>query len=190
MGLRTTFSLYRRLCITELLLLAWFSLTLKADAFSAFSLAFRSATPNDVVTARKTMFQEKMNPLSISQDRLLVAFDDFDERDLLGFGQIRPLDEMYSELASLYVKPENRQQGIGGALVQQLLRRHDEAESPTTVCLLTLRSTTTFYEKHGFECMDKDEIKSTMPSSFQFEYAAGSFVSSLLGNGLVCMIRR
>jgi N-acetylglutamate synthase-like GNAT family acetyltransferase len=190
MGLRTAFSLYRRLCIVELLLLASLSLSLTADAFSAFSLDFRSATPNDVFTARKTMFDQKMNPLSISQDRLLVAFDDSDERNLLGFGQIRPLDGVFSELASLYVKPENRQQGIGGALVQQLLRRHDEVESPTTVCLLTLGSTTTFYEKHGFELMDELEIQSTMPSSFRFEYAAGSVVSSLLGNGLVCMIRR
>jgi N-acetylglutamate synthase-like GNAT family acetyltransferase len=164
-----------------------FSLTLTADAFS---LAFRPATPNDVFTAQKTMFQEKMNPLSISQSRLLVAFDDSDENDLLGFGQIRPIDGVYSELASLYVKPENRQQGIGGALVQQLLLRHDQVESPTTVCLLTLRSTIPFYEKHSFEVMDQDEIKSTMPSSFQFEYAAGSVISSLLGNDLVCMIQR
>jgi N-acetylglutamate synthase-like GNAT family acetyltransferase len=171
------------------LLLASFSLLKAADAFSAFSLAFRSATPNDVFTARKTMLKEKMNPLSISQDRLLVVFDDFDE-DLLGFGQIRPLDGVYSELASLYVNPEHRQQGIGGALVRQLLLRHDQVESPSTVCLLTLRSTTPFYEKQGFEVMDQDEIQSTMPSSFQFEYAAGSVVSSLLGNGLVCMIRR
>jgi N-acetylglutamate synthase-like GNAT family acetyltransferase len=136
------------------------------------------------------MFQEKMNPLSISQDRLVVAFDDSDENSLLGFGQIRPLDGVYSELASLYVNPEHRQQGIGGALVQQLLLRHDQAEAPTTVCLLTLRSTTPFYENLGFEVMDKDEIQSSMPSSFQFEYAAGSVVSSLLGNGLVCMVRR
>jgi N-acetylglutamate synthase-like GNAT family acetyltransferase len=190
MGLRTAFSLYRRLCIAELLLLACLSLSLTADAFSPFSLAFRSATPNDLFTARQTMFQEKMNPLSISQDRLLVAFDDSDERSLLGFGQIRPLDGVFSELASLYVKPENRQQGIGGAMVQQLIRRHDQSESPTTVCLLTLSSTSTFYEKHGFELMDEVEIQSTMPSSFRFEYAAGSVVSSLLGNGLVCMIRR
>jgi N-acetylglutamate synthase-like GNAT family acetyltransferase len=190
MGLRTAFSLYRRLCIVELFLLASFGLSLTADAFSAYSLAFRSATPNDLFTARQTMFQEKMNPLSISQDRLLVAFDDSDERNLLGFGQIRPLDGVFSELASLYVKPENRQQGIGGALVQQLLQRHDQAESPTTVCLLTLSSTSCFYEKHGFELMDEVEIQSTMPSSFRFEYAAGSVVSSLLGNGLVCMIRR
>jgi N-acetylglutamate synthase-like GNAT family acetyltransferase len=55
---------------------------------------------------------------------------------------------------------------------------------------LTLSSTSCFYEKHGFELMDEVEIQSTMPSSFRFEYAAGSVVSSLLGNGLVCMIRR
>lgn len=190
MGLRTAFSLNRRLCIVELLLLASFTLAATADAFSVFSLAFRSATPTDVSTARKTMFLEKMNPLSISQDRLLVAFDDLDEHELLGFGQIRPLDGVYSELASLYVKPANRQQGIGGALVQQLLRRHDQVESPTTVCLLTLRSTTPFYEKLGFECMEQDEIQSRMSSSFQIEYAAGSLISSFLGNSLVCMIRR
>lgn len=43
--------------------------------------------PNDVFLARKILFQEAMNPLSISQGRLLVAFDQDDsEEHALGFG--------------------------------------------------------------------------------------------------------
>jgi len=140
------------------------------------------------------MFQQAMNPLSISQDRLLVAFGGGSGDKLLGFGQIRPLEGVYHELASLYVSPRYRHEGIGGALVQQLLLRHDirheQDEEPSQVCLMTLLSTTGFYEPYGFEVMDEDEMESSMPSSFQFEYAAGSAVSSLLGNGLVGMIRR
>jgi GNAT superfamily N-acetyltransferase len=161
---------------------------------------FRSAAPKDVAFARKTMIQQAMNPLSISKERLLVAFDDEKLTDttgdaaavpngMLGFGQIRPLDDLYSELASLYVLPNKRGKGIGGALVQELLSRHDakdDGPKQTEVVLLTLRPTTPFYEKYGFEILnDVSEI----PLSLQFEYKAGSIVSAFLGNDLVCMKR-
>lgn len=187
MKLQPCLSVYMIQVFTTLCFIVLLDLVAVADGFS---LAFRSATPKDVFLARKTMFSEAMNPLAVSQDRLLVAFDDDEDERLLGFGQIRPLSDVYSELASLYVMPENREQGIGGALVQQLLLRHEEQEEATQVCLLTLRPTSGFYEKYGFEVLDEKEMKSSMPSSFQFEYAAGSVVSSLLGNGLVCMVRR
>jgi GNAT superfamily N-acetyltransferase len=151
------------------------------------------------------MFQEAMNPLSISQERLLVAFDDngnYPEM-FLGFGQIRPLTTTtnqekdnrnveFSELASLYVFPEYRRQGVGGALVDELLQRHDASSSSTPtskVCLLTLRPTVPFFQAHGFSIAD-DEERAQLPSTLQFEYTAGSILSAFLKNDLVCMIRR
>lgn len=155
------------------------------------AVSFRSATVNDVFMARKTLFQEAMNPLSLTQENLLVAFDDElpDDTSLLGFGQIRPLDSLFAELASLYVVPEERGRGIGSAIVEQLLKKHDEVDDGTTVCLLTLESTTNFYARFGFQEVSDDELKSSMPSSLRFEYSAGTVVSTFLGNGLVCMKR-
>jgi ribosomal protein S18 acetylase RimI-like enzyme len=180
---------------------------------------FRSATPDDVALARKTMMQQAMNPLSISKEHLLVAFDeDADAKDtaagsiprLLGFGQIRPLDNnnnnnnnnsSYSELASLYVLPNQRGQGIGGALIQELLSRHDNAKQPNTrkgddddddarvVVLLTLRPTMPLYEKYGFAIVNSNQM-SELPRSLQLEYQAGCIVSTFLGNDLVCMKRQ
>jgi GNAT superfamily N-acetyltransferase len=169
---------------------------------------FRSATPEDIAFARKTMIQQAMNPLSVSKERLLVAFDDEEDstdtatgdaaaaapNGMLGFGQIRPLDDLYAELASLYVLPNKRGKGIGGALVQELLSRHDDANEgdvgPSSqtkvVVLLTLRPTAPLYEKYGFEILND---MSEMPLSLQFEYKAGSIVSAFLGNDLVCMTR-
>lgn len=149
------------------------------------ALVIGPATSTHVFLARQILFQEAMNPLSISKRTLLVAQSD--DGSMVGFGQIRPLDGVYSELASLYVDPEHRQQGIGSALVEKLLQRHDaDLMAPPRVCLLTLQPTTTFYERHGFmvhTCIDD------LPASLQFEFTAGSLVSTFLGNDICCMVR-
>lgn len=161
----------------------------------------------EVFVARTTMFRQAMNPFSISQDRLLVAYDDEGNPGVfLGFGQIRPLTTLptnneetkqscvpFSELASLHVFPDYRRQGVGGALVDELLRRHDQkstsSPSPSKVCLLTLRPTVPFFEAHGFAVADEIE-RAQLPSTLQLEYLAGSVLSAFLKNDLVCMIRR
>jgi amino-acid N-acetyltransferase len=152
------------------------------------NIQFRKATNTDVFFARKILFQEAMNPLSISTETLLVAYDkDDSQSQRVGFGQIRPLDAKYSELASLYVLPEYRQQGIGTRLVEQLLKQHDEQDDPSTsVCLLTLKPTVPFYQAHGFESVVSID---DLPPTIQFEYRAGQVVSSLLQNELVCIVR-
>jgi ribosomal protein S18 acetylase RimI-like enzyme len=112
--------------MTTLIAFMWLLfLMLGADALSSKStVAFRPASAADVSFARKTMLQQAMNPLSISEQTLLVAYDD-DTQDLVGFGQIRPLSAEYAELASLFVLPEKRKQGIGSSLVDALLERFD-----------------------------------------------------------------
>ena len=165
------------------------------------SLQFRSATADDISLARKILLKEKMNPFGVSQDTLLVALADESDVDgnnneassslsspaVLGFGQIRPLNDEYSELASLYVVPESRKKGIGGALVQNLLDRHVAMKQQQRICLLTLKPTTSFYEPYGFRVATESERKQ-LPSSIQLEYQAGLALSFLLGNDLVCMI--
>ena len=107
---------------------------------------------------------------------------------MVGFGQIRKLDDHYSELASLYVNPPYRSNGIGTAIVSELLKRHEDHDASmnsNTVCLLTLHPTVPFYEKHAFRVVEKDMV----PQPLKFEFAAGSLLSAILGNTIVCMIR-
>ena len=183
-------------------------------------LQFRIPTNDDILIARQILLKEKMNPLSITKERLLIAYDEtnIEKKPLLGFGQIRPLDEddddddgvTYSELASLYVLPDYRKQGIGGRIVQTLLDRHygnmneddieisaDDVDTTTKkerkdndtnkICLLTLRPTVSFYEPYGFRIATDVERK-LLPSTIQMEYMAGNALSFILGNDLICMI--
>jgi ribosomal protein S18 acetylase RimI-like enzyme len=182
-----------------------------------------TASSDDVMKARKILFENAMNPLSISKENMIVVYDDFNDETiqqqqqrqqqpkLIGFGQIRPIGRSvsndgtsvieYSELASLYVEPEYRHRGIGGTIVDKLMERHrqqqqhQQQQKPTTtvssvVCLLTLKPLIPFYESHGFQVItNRDEIQ-RLPKSLQLEYTAGSFVSWILGNDIVCMIEK
>lgn len=166
----------------------------------ASSYEIRPATSLDVSSARKILFQEAMNPLSISTETLLVASENqyetngnYNDNALMGFGQIRPLNDEYSELASIYVMPNCRHQGVGTALVSKLLEKHDNeaissfANHPQkSVCLLTLRPTVLFYQKHSFLVVTEKDM---VPPPLRFEYAAGSVLSAILGNDIVCMVR-
>ncbi|KAL7580013.1 hypothetical protein ACA910_005002 [Epithemia clementina (nom. ined.)] len=175
----------------------------------SLDVVFCKATPKEVALARQLILKEKMNPLSITQAHLLIAKrgeehvepgNGNEDNFFLGFGQIRPLTDHFSELASLYVLPQFRRQGIGMAIIQELLARHDgkyqsshgdavaiENTTPPRVCLLTIRPTMPLYEKCGFT--EVEDI-STMPAVLQFEYQAGSVISKILSNKIVCMERK
>lgn len=161
---------------------------------TATAFDIRPATPSDIRIAQVTLLQQAMNPLSVKQENMMVAHEDSND-DLIGFGQIRPLDEAHAELASLFVKGDYRRQGIGGMLVEQLLERHrrQHQQKPQgnqqKVCLLTLQPTVHFYEAHGFRLAAKSE-REALPQSLLLEYMAGSFVSTLLQNKIVCMIEK
>lgn len=200
-----------RLSFYHVFILILFSVTWRESTTAALTTSpattprfvdFREATPQDVILARTTMFRQAMNPLSIKQETLLVAYNkENEENTVCGFGQIRPLDNAFSELASLFVFPSYRGQGVGSALVTQLLHRHDQSNFKTfrTVCLLTLRPTSRFFAKFGFQIVDDDKVApeasdtewrlSDLPSTIQLEYSAGSAISFLLGNDIVCMVR-
>jgi len=174
-----------------------FWLTFALPMTSSSSYKIRQASDDDVSLARSILLQQAMNPLSLSSECLLVACSTKEDEDnnnrnpsesVLGFGQIRPLDEYYSELASLYVQPEYRSQGIGSEIVQSLVERHNKNKPTSQICLLTLKSTTPFYKKFGFQEVD-DKQRKRLPKSIQLEYQAGRVVSFLLRNDLVCMIQ-
>jgi len=157
---------------------------MSGDSSPLSKLRFRRGMQADTFPIALTMVQEFMNPLSINHERFLVAMDEDGQR--VGFGQIRELGEAGGlwELASIYVVQEWRGRGLGSELVRRLLDAHSSAgNSLSSVYLLTIASTLGFYSRLGFtQCEDAN-----VPKSMAFEVAAGSVISSVLGNKLVCM---
>lgn len=88
------------------------------------------------------------------------------------------------ELASIYVEEPWRGLGVGTKLVQKLLQRHTQRGcSRRDLYLITIESRCRWYERLGFERVDKENV----PSQMRFEIAVGEVISSVLGNRLVCM---
>ena len=151
---------------------------------------FRRATEADKALISQMVQGEKMNPLFQDPVNFLIAQDD--ENQVVGIGQIRPLGKQY-ELASLVVREDMRGNGIGTALVNELLERHKakilagvadpDAMVLPDVFLLTLKSSTPFYSRMGFL-----EIPVSMaPMGMQMEAAAGGIVAKMSGGELTCM---
>ena len=151
---------------------------------------FRRATEADSALISQMVQGEKMNPLFQDPVNFLIAQDD--ENQVVGIGQIRPLGKQY-ELASLVVREDMRGNGIGTALVNELLERHKakilavvadpDAMALPDVFLLTLKSSTPFYSRMGFL-----EIPVSMaPMGMQMEAAAGGIVAKMSGGELTCI---
>ncbi len=90
------------------------------------------------------------------------------------------------ELASVYVIPERRSQGIGRALVKGVLEQHrDFGRASEAVYALTLSSTLDWYvQNFGFVSVDDP---SDVPKPMALEVAAGTAITKLMGNQLVCL---
>jgi ribosomal protein S18 acetylase RimI-like enzyme len=166
----------------------------------------------EVKLARQILLQELMNPFSISQQHLLIAYQCTTattttrissvndtpvgiaerESNVVGFGQIRPLNQYYSELASLFVLPQYRRMGIAAKLITTLLSNHDQCDvgKNTSICLLTLRPTVPLYVPHGFRVVANPITENhDIPKTLALEFIVGTIISKILGNDLVCMIR-
>lgn len=99
--------------------------------------------------------------------------------------QKRPTQVLLWELASVYVEPPYRSQGIGTELVRRVLQRHvDAGKSKRDVYLLTLATTAKWYaDNFNFEIVPEEEV----PAPMSFEMAAGKIITRLIGAKLCCM---
>ena len=86
------------------------------------------------------------------------------------------------ELASVYVVPARRREGVGGDLVREVLSQHRRRRrNGGDVYVLTLSRTVDWYRSFGFV------EETNVPRPMEFEVAAGSVISKLMGNRLVCL---
>ena len=113
------------------------------------ALAVRDAAVKDAATIRRIVRAANINPTGLNWPRFVVA-EDGDE--IVGVGQVKQHRDGTRELASIAVIPSRQGQGIGSAIIRELLRRE------SGVVHLTCRSGLQgYYERFGFGRLEPRE---------------------------------
>lgn len=106
----------------------------------AFSI--RPAVETDFLAIRGLIRQARINPTGLDWRRFIVVVNG---SRLVACGQLKPVAGGLTELASLAVLPVFRRQGIGSALIKQLLQ-----VAPRPLYLTCRSGLGEFYERFGF----------------------------------------
>src|SRR5512139_502435 len=78
----------------------------------------------------------------------------YDEGRLVGFGRVVS-DSIHAMIYDLIVAPDCQRQGIGGEILDRLVKRCQEAHI-RDIQLFCAKDTREFYERHGFEARADD----------------------------------
>lgn len=105
-------------------------------------LTLRNATAEDQPAIRRIVRAANINPTGLDWPRFVVAEDG---GAIVGVGQVKPHRDGTRELASIAVIPPRQGQGIGSAIIEELLRREKG-----TLHLTCRRPMQGYYERFGF----------------------------------------
>ncbi len=78
----------------------------------------------------------------------------YDEGRLVGFGRV-VTDTLHAMIYDLIVAPEYQRQGIGGEILDRLVK-HCQAARIRDIQLFCAKGMRAFYERHGFEARPDD----------------------------------
>jgi len=109
-------------------------------------LTLRDATIEDQPTIRQIVRAANINPTGLDWPRFIVAEDG---GAIVGVGQVKPHRDGTRELASIAVLPARQGQGIGTAIIQDLVRR--EKATLHLTCRSRLQG---YYERFGFRRLE------------------------------------
>ena len=109
-------------------------------------LTLRDATIEDQPTIRQIVRAANINPTGLDWPRFIVAEDG---GAIVGVGQVKPHRDGTRELASIAVLPARQGQGIGTAIIQDLVRRENATLHLT--CRSRLQG---YYERCGFRRLE------------------------------------
>jgi N-acetylglutamate synthase-like GNAT family acetyltransferase len=132
------------------------------------SYAIRRAVQVDQAAITSIVRAAGINPLDLRWPRFIVA-DDLGR--IVGVVQVKPHRDGSRELASLAVVPEYRGQGVGSALVRDLLAT--EGDSVYLTCADRLEG---YYIRFGFRRLEPTE----MPPYFRRLSRLTRFLSAVL----------
>ena len=111
-------------------------------------LDMRAATEADQPTIRRFVKDARLNPMSLNWPNFVIAEDG---SETVGVGQVKAHGDGTRELASIVVAPARQGQGIGSAVIKNLLARN-----PAAVLHLTCRSgLQSYYERFGFRLLNR-----------------------------------
>jgi len=97
-----------------------------------------------------------------ARDRFLAGFDPALTRHVLadgrrvGFVVVRPQDDGLL-LDHLYLLPAAQGRGVGAAVLADVFARADASRLPVRVGALRASGANAFYERHGFELVERGE---------------------------------
>ena len=115
------------------------------------ALTIRPGTAADQATIRHLIREAGINPMNLNWQHFLIAED---EGRTVGIGQVKRHRDGTRELASLAVVPDRRGQGVGSALVRELISRH-AGEVLHLSCREQLQG---YYERFGFVRLARAEL--------------------------------
>jgi N-acetylglutamate synthase-like GNAT family acetyltransferase len=111
----------------------------------------RAAQESDFAQIKNLIHEVGINPSGLDWKRFVVAVND--EGKVISCGQIKPHSGDILELASIGTLPEYERQGLGSAIVTELLK------TPTRpLYLMCMEHNGSFYERFGFRSIDEDEM--------------------------------
>lgn len=132
------------------------------------TITIRPAVEADQSTIESMIHQAKINPRNLHWERFLIAEEN---GKILGIRQVKIHKEGTREVASGFVLPEYRRQGISAQLMKAIL-----AKESGPLYLMCRDRRTYYYEPFGFRQLAVNEL----PPDFRKEYRIGRIVTSLL----------
>jgi amino-acid N-acetyltransferase len=132
------------------------------------TISIRRALETDQTTIVSLIRQAKINPRNLHWQNFLVAEEN---GQVVGMRQVKIHSQGTREVASGFVLPEYRRQGISARLMNELLAR----ERGPLYTMLN-EKWAPYHEQFGFKRVDVSQL----PSDFRKEYRIGRIVTLLL----------
>ena len=132
------------------------------------AVTIRSARHEDQETIVSFIRQAKINPRNLHWQNFLVAEEN---GRVIGLRQVKVYADGTREVASGFVLPEYRRQGISARLMNELLARETGP-----VYTMVNQKRAPYYEQFGFRRVDVSQL----PADFRKEYQIGTIVTTLL----------
>jgi amino-acid N-acetyltransferase len=143
---------------------------------SAFTI--RTALSTDQATIRRLIREAGINPMNLNWPHFIVAEEG---GRTIGVAQVKRHRDGSRELASVAVVPDRQGDGIGSAMVRELIARHGQDVLHLT-CLTERQG---YYERFGFRRLERAQY----PPYFARMVPVFNSIGRLFGQRIVVMRR-